>query len=121
MTTFAAFAFVLLALSTPALADPPAPRPAPMKIRVSLHDASSTRSFDVMVSSDAPCASASHKLADQRFELKACASRDAHLTIEWELRDAAGEYRSTSSIPFEHGATAELGTTAGPRITVKID
>ena len=121
MTTFAAFAFVLLALCTPALADSPPPRPAPMKIRVSLHDANPTRSFDVMVSPDGPCASAKHKLADQQFELKACAAPGAHLTIEWEVHDAAGEYRSISSIPFEHGATAELGTTAGPRITVKID
>ena len=91
MTTFAAFAFVLLALCTPALADSPPPRPAPMKIRVSLHDANPTRSFDVMVSPDGPCASAKHKLADQQFELKACAAPGAHLTIEWEVQDAAGE------------------------------
>jgi len=120
MTTFAAFAFVLLALCSPALADPP-PRPAPMKIRVSLHESNTTRSFDVMVSPDGPCAEASHKVAERLFALKTCASHDARLMIEWEVRDATNVYRSTSSMPFEPGATAELGTTAGPRITVKID
>jgi hypothetical protein len=121
MTTFAAFSFVLLALCTPALADsaPPA-RPVATKIRFSVHDASTTRTFDLMISGDDHCASASHKLAGQQIELKACAFRDTHLSIEWEVRGSAGEFRSSSSIPFERGATAELGSSAGPRLTVTI-
>lgn len=114
--------FVLLALCTPALADTAAPpRPAPTKIRLSVHADNTTRDYDVMVSSDDRCAVANHKAADQQIELQACASRDSHLTIHWEVRSSAGEYHSSSSIPFEHGTTADLGSSTGPRLTVKID
>jgi hypothetical protein len=122
MTTFATFTLVLLALCTPALADTAAPPPpAPTKIRFSVHQANTTRDFDVMVSSDDRCAVARHKAADEQIELQACASHDSHLTINWDVRSSAGEYHSTSSIPFEHGTTADLGSSAGPRLTVKID
>ena len=121
MTTFAAFSFVLLALCTPALADSAdPPRPVSARIRFSLHEASVTRSFDVMVS-DEQCAFASTKHADQRIEIKACVQRGTQLMIDWEVRSAAGEYRSTSSMPFEHGATAELGSSTGPRLRVTIE
>jgi len=121
MTTLAAFTFVLLAFCTPALADSaPPPRAVPSKIRFSVQGDGLTRSFDVMVSPEERCASASHKLADQQVEINACATRDAHLTIHWEVRGPTGEFRSSSSIPFEHGSTAELGSTAGPRLTVAV-
>jgi hypothetical protein len=57
---------------------------------------------------------------DHAFELKACASHDAHLTVEWSVHSSSGEYRSTSTIPLEHGGRAEFGSTSGPRLVVAI-
>jgi hypothetical protein len=39
---------------------------------------------------------------------------------EWSTRSSSGEYRSTSSLPLVPGATAELGTTNGPRLAVRV-
>jgi len=126
MTTFATFSVVLLALCGSALADPAPPPAAPpprtelLKIRFSLRDAGAPRDFQVSVSPDNPCATAFQKSQDREVELKACASRDAHLAIDWRVRSAAGEYHSTSSIPSEHGTTIELGSSPGPRLAVTV-
>ncbi|TMQ24752.1 MAG: hypothetical protein E6J90_07335 [Deltaproteobacteria bacterium] len=122
MTTFATFAFVFLALCTPALADAPRPpRPDVMKVHFSLKDGSAVQDYDVIVSSDGRCATAGQKRQDREVEITACASHDAHLALDWHVRSTGGEYRSTSSIPFEHGSTAELGSTTGPRLIVTIE
>jgi hypothetical protein len=121
MRTFAASAFVLLVLCGPALADSASPvRLDSLQVHFTLHDAGSARSFDVIVSPDHPCATASEKSPDHQIELKACVSHDAHLDVEWFTRSSSSEYRSTSSLLLVHGATAELGTTNGPRLGVSV-
>jgi hypothetical protein len=121
MTRFATFSLVLL-LSSAALADTaPPPRSETMKIRFSLRDGGAPRDFSVIASTEHPCATVSQRSSDRDVELKACATRDAHLGIEWRVRVGASEYHSTSSIPFEHGATADLGSSTGPRLTVTVE
>jgi hypothetical protein len=121
MKTLAASACLLLLVCGPALADPAAPaRPDSLKIHFAQRDAATTRAFDVIVSPDRPCATASEKNPDHQIELKACVSSDAHLDVEWFTRSSAGEYRSTSSLAVTRGATAELGTSSGPRLGVTV-
>jgi hypothetical protein len=121
MKTFAASCFVLLILCGPALAESaPPPRSDSLKVHFALRDAAVTRAFDVIVSPDHPCATVSEKDPEHQIELKACVSRDAHLDVEWSTRSSSGEYRSTSSLPLVPGATAELGTTNGPRLAVRV-
>jgi hypothetical protein len=119
--TLATLAIAVLAVSAPALADAPPQRSDPMKVRISLKDGSAVREFNVIIPTDGPCASATQKAPDRQFEFKACPSHDAHLVLDWFVRSANTEYRSTSSIPFEHGSIAELGSTTGPRLTVTIE
>jgi len=126
MTTFARLSLVLLALCSSALADPaPPPAPTPprpelLKIRFSLRDVGAQRDFQVTVSPDNPCATAFQKSQDREVELKACASRDAHVAIDWRVTSAAGEYHSTSSIPSERGTSIELGSSPGPRLAIAL-
>jgi hypothetical protein len=126
MTTFATCALMLLSLCAAALAEPappppppPPPAPAQFKIHFTLHD-DTTQAFDVVVSSDSPCAKASKKGPGREIELRACAARDSRLDVEWYTRGPAGEYRSTSSVSLVRGATAEMGSQTGPRLTVTI-
>lgn len=122
MKTLAGSGFVLLLLCGPALADPAPPaRSDSVKVRFALRDAAaSNRTFDVIVSPDHPCATADERDPDHHIELKACVTGDAHLDVEWSTRSSSSEYRSTSSLPLVHGATAELGTTTGPRLGVTV-
>ena len=121
MKIFAASGFALLFLCGPALAESRSPaRLDSIKVHFALHDAATTRLFDVIVSPDHPCATASEKSPDHQIELKACVTPDAHLDIEWYTRSASSEYRSTSSIALVHGATAELGAANGPRLGVSV-
>jgi hypothetical protein len=121
MKTIAAAAFVLLTLCGPALADPASPpRSDSLKVHFALHDAGTARIFDVIVSPDHPCATASERSPEHQIELKACVSRDAHLDVEWSTRSSSGEYRSTSSLVLAPGASAELGATNGPRLGVSV-
>jgi hypothetical protein len=121
MKTLAASTCLLLFVCGPALADPVAPaRPDSLRIHFTQRDAATTRAFDVIVSPDRPCATASEKHPDHEIELKACVSDDTHLDVEWFTRNAAGEYRSTSSVPVTRGQTTELGTSNGPRLGVTV-
>lgn len=121
MKIVAAASFSLLLLCGPALADSGSPaRSDSLRVHFALRDAATTRAFDVIVSPDHPCATASEKDPAHQIELKACVSNDAHLDIEWSTRSSSGEYRSTSSLPLVHGVTAELGATAGPRLGVTV-
>jgi hypothetical protein len=121
MKTLAASACLLLFVGGPALADPAPPaRPDSLKIHFAQRDAQALRAFDVIVSPARPCATASEKNPDQQIELKACLSDDAHLDVEWFTRTAAGEYRSTSSLPVTRGQTTEIGTSSGPRLGVTV-
>lgn len=121
MKLFADAAFVLPLLCGSALAASESPaQPDLIKIHFTLRDAATTRSFDVIVSSDHSCATVSEKLPNREVELKACAGRDAHLDVEWFTRSPSGEYRSTSSLSLAHGATAELGASNGPRLSVAV-
>ena len=121
MKTLAASAFALLILCGPALADSAAPRPPDsFQLHFALHDAGTSRIFDVIVSPDHPCATASEKRPNYQIELMACTSGDAHLDIDWSTRSPSGEYRSKSSVQLAHGATAELGVVNGPRLWVAV-
>jgi len=125
MKTFAAAFAILFTLCAPALADSGPPRSAPpesLKIRFTVHDpATTTRSFDVVVGAASPCATASEKRTDHEMDLRACVSAaGAELDIVWFNRGSGGEYRTTSSIPFVHGSTAELGAANGPRLVVEV-
>jgi hypothetical protein len=121
MKTAAAAAAILFTLCAPALADSGPPEHSEsLKVRFTLHDPATTRTFDVLVGSASPCATASEKLPDHEIELRACVSKGSQLDIMWFSHSAWGEYRSTSSLPFVHGATAELGTTNGPRLAVAV-
>jgi hypothetical protein len=121
MKTFAAAFAILFTLCGPALADsgPPA-RSESFKVRFTLHDAATTRTFDVVVGAASPCASASEKLPDHEVDLHACVSAGSRLDITWFNRSSSGEYRSSSSLPLVHGTTAELGATNGPRLAVEV-
>lgn len=114
----AAFVLPLLCGSAIAASESSA-QPDLIKLRFTLRDAGSARSFDVIVA-DHSCATVSEKLPSREVELKACAVRDAHLDVEWFTRGPSGEYRSTSSLSLAHGATAELGTANGPRLSVVV-
>lgn len=127
MKTFAAAVAILFTLCGPALADSGPPdhtdhtdRTDSLKVRFALHDSTTTRTFDVVVGASGPCATASEKLPDHEVELRACVSDRSQLDIVWFMRSAWGEYRSTSSLPFVAGATAELGTAKGPRLAVAV-
>lgn len=121
MKTFATSALLLLTLCAPALADTAQPPRSQLKIRFSVKEGASARDFTVVLPSDGPCASATQKAPDHEIDIRACPSHDAHLMLDWRVRGPSGEYHSTSSIPFERGTTAELGTTTGPRLTVAIE
>lgn len=118
MKKLAASAYVLLVLCGPALAD--APRADWFKLRLALRDGAATRAFDLSVAPDGPCATVHEKTADRELDVKACGGRAGHLDLDWDLRGARGELRGTSSIRLVHGATAELGTAEGPRLTVTV-
>jgi hypothetical protein len=120
MKTFATAFAILFTLCGPALADPAPEHVDSRKIRFALNDTSTTQTFDVVVSADSPCATASEKRAEHEIELRACVSRGSRLDIFWFTRSARGEYRSESSLPFVAGATAELGTPNGPRLAVVV-
>ena len=122
MKTFATAFAILFTLCGPALADPGPPpgRAESFKVRFTLRDTAATRTFDVVVGAASPCATASQKLPDAEIDLHACVSARAQLDVTWFNRSSSGEYRSTSSLPFVHGATAELGTANGPRLAVEV-
>lgn len=121
MKLFTDAAFVLPLLCGCALAaSESSAQPDLIKLHFTLRDAGTARSFDVIVSSEHSCATVSEKLPSREVEIKACAVRDAHLDVEWFTRGPAGEYRSTSSLSLAHGATAELGTANGPRLSVVV-
>ena len=119
MKIFATAALAVLALCAPAVADPAQPPPTQFKIRFTMRDAT-TQVVDVMVSTASPCATATRKRPDHEFELRACATHDLRLDLDWASRGAGGEYRSSSSMLLAHGATAELGSERGPHLTVAI-
>jgi len=121
MKILAGSSCLLLFLCGPALAESPPPaRTDALKVHFALRDAAVTRAFDVIVSPDHPCATASEKSPDHQIELKACVTNDAHLDVEWSTRSSSGEYRSTSSLPLVRGVTSDLGTTNGPRLGVTV-
>ena len=121
MKTLAAVAFSLLILCGPALADSVAPaRPDSLRIHFALHDAATTRMFDVIVSSEHSCATVEEKLPNHQIEIKACVTNDVHLDVEWSTQSPSGEYRSTSSLALPRGTTAEMGTATGPRLGVTV-
>ena len=121
MKTLAAAAFAFLILCGPALADSAAPaRPDSLRLHFALHDAATTRLFDVIVTSEHPCATVEEKLPNHQIEIKACLTNDAHLDVEWSTSSPSGEYRSTSSLALPRGTTAELGTANGPRLGVTV-
>jgi hypothetical protein len=124
MKTFSTSIAILFTLCAPALADSVPPAAAEhaeaLKVRFAQHDTTTTRTFDVLVGAGGPCATASEKLPDHEIELQACVSRGSQLDIVWSTRSSWGEYRSTSSLPFVRGATAELGTAKGPRLGVVV-
>jgi hypothetical protein len=125
MTTLTVSAIVLLSLCAPVFADAGSPGPAAgsLKIRFAVREAETTRSFDVVLAPDRPCASASERKVDRQLELKACIVRDS-LDIEWTTRkssnNSTAEYHSTSSIKIVRGETTEIGTSDGPRLSVTI-
>jgi hypothetical protein len=119
MTTLAAFAFALLALCSPALADPAPARPT-FKLRVTVHDGASVHSFRVVVGPALPCATANQKVPEQQIEIKACATDDMHLHIEWYTRRGTSEFRGSSALPVEPGATVVLGSERDAHIEVAI-
>jgi hypothetical protein len=121
MKIFAAAVAILTTLCAPALADPAPPgRPESLKIRFTLKDTHTSRTFDVRVGAASPCATASEKKADREIELRACVKDGSRLDVDWSSRSSRGEYHSTSSLPFARGATAELGTADGPRLAVEV-
>jgi hypothetical protein len=120
MKTFATAFAILFTLCAPALADPAPGRAESRKVRFALTETSATRTFDVIVSADSPCAMASEKRTEHEIQLRACVARGSRLDIFWSTRSAQGEYRSESSLPFAAGATAELGTANGPRLAVAV-
>jgi hypothetical protein len=122
MKLVAATGALLFTLCGPALADSSAPaHSGPRKVRFALRDTTdTTRTFDLIVGELTPCATASEKVPDHQIELRACVSGHAQLDIEWFSRSAWGEYRSTSSLPFVSGATAELGSAKGPHLGVAV-
>ena len=109
---------LLLLLCGPALASP-APSES-FKVRVALRDGATTRTFDVSVAANGPCATAREKTTEREVDLKACVSSVGNLDIDWFTRSARGEFHSTSSITLAHGATAELGPADGPRFNVTV-
>jgi hypothetical protein len=127
MTTFTVAAIVLFSLCAPLFADSAAPPPSTVKVRFALREPDLTRSFDVIVAPDRPCATASDRKPDRQVELKACIVRDS-LDIEWMSRksvttstgSSSSEYRSTSSVKIVRGETTELGSSEGPRLSVTI-
>lgn len=120
MTTLAAFAFVLLALCTPALADPGAPRASSFKLRVTVHDGASGRIFHVIVGPQLPCATASEKVPEHEIELRACAPSESHLQIDWHTRRGASESRGSSAMPLEPGSTVTLGSERDARVEITV-
>jgi hypothetical protein len=119
MTTFAAFAFALLALCTPALADPGA-RSGSFKLRVTVHDGASGRTFRVIVGPQLPCATASEKIPEHEIELRACAPSETHILIDWHTRRGTSESRGSSALPLEPGATITLGSERDARVEVSV-
>jgi hypothetical protein len=120
-TTIVAFAFALLALSSPALADNvAAPRPPAFKLRLTLHDGAGSQSFRVVVAPRLPCASASRKAPEQQLELKACMVDDAHLQVDWYTRRGTTEFRGSSILSVDPGATATLGSERDARVEVTV-
>jgi hypothetical protein len=119
MTTFAAFAFVLLALCSPALADPAPARPS-FKLRVTVHDGASVHSFRVIVGPALPCATANQQVPEHQIEIKACAPDDTHLHLEWYTRRGTSESRGSSALPIEPGATFILGSERDTHVEVAI-
>ena len=120
MTIYAAFAFALLALCTTAFADPGAPRASSFKLRVTVHDGASGRTFKLIVGPQLPCATASEKLPEHQIELKACASNESHMLIDWYTRRGTTESRGSSALPLEPGATVTLGTERDARVEVTV-
>jgi hypothetical protein len=120
MTTFAAFAFALLALCTPAFADPGGPRSGSFKLRVTVHDGASGRTFQVIVGPHLPCATASEKIPEHQIELKACAPSESHIQIDWYTRRGMSESRGSSAMPLEPGATVTLGSERDARVEVTV-
>ena len=119
MTTFAAFAFALLALCTPALADRVSPRPS-FRLRVTVHDGGGAHIFRVIVGPTLPCATANEKVTEQQIEIKACAPDDTHLHLEWYTRRGTSESRGSSAVPLEPGATFTLGNERDAHVEVVI-
>jgi hypothetical protein len=120
MTTFAAFAFAFVALCSPAFADPAPARPASLALRLVVNAGGAPRSYDVLVTTDHRCAMASQKRADHEDNITVCTSDEGRLDIEWWMRDAATEYHSKDSVVLARGASAELGSSNGPRLTVTV-
>jgi hypothetical protein len=120
MTTLVAFTFALLALCTTALADPGGPRPASYKLRVTVHDGATGRSFRVIVGPSLPCATASEKVPEYQIELKVCAAHESHGMIDWYTRRGTSESRGSSALPLEPGATVTLGAERDARVEVTV-
>jgi hypothetical protein len=118
MTTFAALAFTLLALCSPALADPAPSRPS-FKLRVTVHDGASVHSFRVIVGPTL-CATANQRVPERQIEIKACAHDGTHLQLEWYTRHGTSESRGTSAVPVEPGATFTLGNERDAHVEVEI-
>ena len=118
MTTYAALAFTLLALCSPALADPGSARPS-FKLLVTVHDGASVHSFRVIVGPTL-CATANQRGPERQIEIKACAHDGTHLLLEWYTRRGTSESRGSSALPAEPGATFTLGNERDAHVEVAI-
>jgi len=98
---------------------PPPPTTAPLKIRFSLRDVTTT-DIDLVIGAANRCATATEKHTDRELQLHACVAPNGYLELDWSTRSSWGEYRSMSSVPATPGTTSELGMRKGPRLTVEI-
>jgi len=120
MTTFAAFAFALLALCSTALADTPPARPS-FRLRVTVVDGPSTHTFRLVVGAALPCATANQKAPDQQIDLRACAPDDTHLQLDWYTRRGTSELRGSSTFPIEPNAKVTLGSERAAHVEVAVE
>jgi hypothetical protein len=116
-----AIALAFLLLSSPARADAGTPsRPASIKLRVTVHDGADDQSFRVVLVPRTGCATASYKLPEREIDLKACASDDTHVQIDWYARRGSSESRGSSTLSIEPGVTTTVGNERGTRVDVAV-
>lgn len=109
---------VPMLFTSPAQGDPPSKKPAATKLRLVVQAEGPPRTYDVIVAAER-CATARSKVVDREDDITVCAQReDERFDINWWTRQATREYRSTGSLVLARGATAELGSAEGPRLSV---